>query len=230
MTYSMSTRCCDFLSMTDRLTLGTSEAIRTSASIEWQAALGHRLFREIITDVVDDRVFQRYLRIEFGFIDTAAAALGAAIERAPGLDDRIVLAAGLHDLLTSQVDFFVDALGADRTVLMPEAARDLHLHFDTMTRSGGYVDLLATMLAAEWLYETWCAETRAVSSRLDIVRSWTKLHTDPAFTGHVAWLRERIDVLAPATTTAPAARARFSDTFRRALAAEVRFHDAAYDD
>jgi len=216
--------------MTERLTSGASDEIRASAAVDWQEATSHRLFREIIDDRVDDRVFERYLRIEFGFIDTAAAALGAAIARAPNIDDRTILAAGLHDLLTSQVDFFVSALGTDRTFMVPPSARGIHLHFDAMTRSGDYAELLATMLAAEWLYQTWCSETLAEPSRRDIIRAWTELHTSQAFTGHVAWLRQRVDTLSITPTSAPVARARLGRAFQRALAAEVRFHDAAYDD
>ncbi|MFV2065077.1 MAG: TenA family protein [Chloroflexota bacterium] len=216
--------------MTERLMPSASDEIRASAAADWQAATDHRLFRQIIDDRVDDHVFERYLRIELGFIDTAAAALGAAVARAPNVDDRTILAAGLHDLLTSQVDFFVSALGTDRTILVPASARGLHLHFDAMIRSGDYAELLATMLAAEWLYQTWCSETLAEPSRRDIIRAWTELHTSPAFIGHVAWLRERIDTLSATTMSAPAAQARLGHAFRRALAAEIRFHDAAYDD
>ena len=216
--------------MTERLTSGASDEIRASAAADWQAATGHRLFREIIDDRVDDRVFERYLRIEFGFIDTAAAALGAAIARAPNIGDRTILAEGLHDLLTSQVDFFASALGTDRTVLVPPSARGIHLHFEAMTREGDYAELLATMLAAEWLYQTWCSETLAEPSQRDVIRTWTALHTSESFTRHVAWLRDRIDALATTTVVAPATRARLGHAFQRALAAEVRFHDAAYDD
>jgi len=69
--------------MTEHVTLGASDEIRFHAAADWQAATGHRLFREIIADTVQEAVFERYLRIEFGFIDTAAAALGAAVARAP---------------------------------------------------------------------------------------------------------------------------------------------------
>ena len=45
----------------------------------WNAILGHRFFREVATDAIDDRVFVRYLRIEYGFVDTAARVLGYAV-------------------------------------------------------------------------------------------------------------------------------------------------------
>ena len=38
----------------------------------WDAALDHRFFREVAADTLADEVFARYLRIEYGFVDTAA--------------------------------------------------------------------------------------------------------------------------------------------------------------
>ena len=43
-------------------------------------------------------------------------------------------------------------------------------------------------------------------------------------------LQSRIDALEPAAMSAPSRRARLAATFRRALEAEIRFHDAAYED
>ena len=56
-----------------------SERIRAEARGAWNAILGHRFFREVATDAIDDHVFARYLRIEYGFVDTAARALGCAV-------------------------------------------------------------------------------------------------------------------------------------------------------
>jgi thiaminase len=60
-----------------------SERMRDQARETWNAILGHRFFREVATDAIDDRVFARYLRIEYGFVDTAARVLGYAVAKAP---------------------------------------------------------------------------------------------------------------------------------------------------
>jgi thiaminase/transcriptional activator TenA len=203
-----------------------TDAVRAAASDEWSAATQHRLFREIVDDTVSDAHFERYLRIEFAFIDTAAIALGAAVRLAPDLADRRVLSAGLHDLLTSQVDFFEGALGDDHTAIVPPPAQDLHALYREVSDGGSYASLLAAMLAAEWLYETWCAETIGRPSTRPTIRAWTELHTDPAFTGHAAWLRSRLDALIPALD--PGTSARVAGVYRATLAAEISFHDAVY--
>ena len=205
-----------------------SSEIRERAGVEWSSAANHRLFREIIADTVDDRDFERYLRIEFAFIDTAAVALGAAVRLAPDIADRVVLASGLHDLLTSQVAFFEVALGDDRSTIAPPSATLLHELFREVADGQSYAQLLAAMLAAEWLYVTWCASTIGHSSSRATIRAWTELHTSRAFTQHASWLRHRLDALS--SSLAQTERDRVAEVFRRALAAETRFHDAVYEE
>ena len=205
----------------------SSAAVRSAASSEWDAATSHRLFREVIDDTVSDEDFERYLRIEFAFIDTAAVALGAAVRLAPSMADRRVLASGLNELLTTQVEFFENALGADRSSMVPPSARSLHTVYREVSDGSSYASLLAAMLAAEWLYATWCAQTTDRPSARANVRAWTELHTDPAFTGHAAWLGSRLDALAPALDDPEANRV--AGVFRDTLAAEIRFHDAVYE-
>ena len=207
--------------------IATSAEVRAAATSEWEAATGHRLFREIIADTVSDSDFERYLRIEFAFIDTAAIALGAAVRLAPDMADRSVLASGLYDLLTTQVAFFEDALGQDRSSIVPPSARPLHVLYGGVSEGSSYVSLLSAMLAAEWLYETWCAETIDRPSSRAHIRAWTELHTDPAFTGHAAWLRSQLDAAAPELGEDESVRV--AAVFRDTLTAEIHFHDAVYE-
>jgi thiaminase len=86
-----------------------SERMRIEACGTWNAILGHRFFREVATDAIDDRVFARYLRIEYGFVDTAARTLGYAVAKAPSFQERRRLGLGLYGLVTDQETFFIDA-------------------------------------------------------------------------------------------------------------------------
>jgi thiaminase/transcriptional activator TenA len=86
-----------------------SHQMRSQAKAAWDAAIGHRFFREVADDTMDDRLFARYLKIEYGFVDCAAAALGYAVAKAPSLRERRRLAFGLYGLVTDQEQFFVSA-------------------------------------------------------------------------------------------------------------------------
>src|SRR6201998_3379608 len=86
-----------------------SERMRAQGRPTWNAILGHRFFREVATDAIDDRVFVWYLRIEYGFVDTAARVLGYAVAKAPSFQERRRLGLGLYGLVTDQEQVFAEA-------------------------------------------------------------------------------------------------------------------------
>jgi thiaminase/transcriptional activator TenA len=210
-----------------------SERMRAHSRRTWNAILGHRFFREVATDAIDDRVFARYLRIEYGFVDTAARALGYAVAKAPSFQERRRLGLGLYGLVTDQEKFFIDAferMGApdnERTGLAPQGlALPLHGLFLEVAETEGYEEILACTLAAEWMYLTWCSAANQSPSSRGTIRDWVALHAGGAFAEHVAWVRSEIDARGPTLTEAR--QERVGALFEQALEAEIGFHDAAY--
>jgi thiaminase/transcriptional activator TenA len=210
-----------------------SGRMRDHADRTWNAILGHRFFREVATDAIDDRVFARYLRIEYGFVDTAARALGYAVAKAPSFRERRRLGLGLYGLVTDQEHVFVDAfdrMGApdnERTGLAPQGlALPLHALFLKVAETEGYEEILACTLAAEWIYLTWCSTANQSPSSRGYIRDWIGLHAGGPFAEHIAWVRSEIDSRGPALTEAR--QKRLSALFEEALEAEIAFHDAAY--
>jgi thiaminase/transcriptional activator TenA len=210
-----------------------SEQMRAKARGTWNAVLGHRFFREVATDAIDDGVFARYLRIEYGFVDSAARALGYAVAKAPSFQERRRLGLGLYGLVTDQERFFIDAferMGApdnERTGLAPQGlALPLHALFLKVAEREGYEEILACTLAAEWMYLTWCSAANRSPSSRGYIRDWVALHAGGAFAKHVAWVRSEIDARGPTLTEVR--QQRLSALFEQALEAEIAFHDAAY--
>ena len=210
-----------------------SGRMRDHADRTWNPILGHRFFREVATDAIDDRVFARYLRIEYGFVDTAARALGYAVAKAPSFRERRRLGLGFYGLVTDQEHVFVDAfdrMGApdnERTGLAPQGlALPLHALFLKVAETEGYEEILACILAAEWMYLTWCSTANQSPSSRGYIRDWIGLHAGGPFAEHVAWVRSEIDSRGPALTEAR--QKRLSALFEEALEAEITFHDAAY--
>ena len=210
-----------------------SGRMRDHADRTWNAILGHRFFREVATDAIDDRVFARYLRIEYGFVDTAARALGYAVAKAPSFRERRRLGLGLYGLVTDQEHVFVDAfdrMGApdnERTGLAPQGLTlPLHALFLKVAETEGYEEILACILAAEWMYLTWCSTANQSPSSRGYIRDWIGLHAGGPFAEHVAWVRSEIDSRGPALTEAR--QKRLSALFEEPLEAEIAFHDAAY--
>jgi thiaminase (transcriptional activator TenA) len=210
-----------------------SERMRARADRTWRAVLRHRFFREVATDTITDRVFARYLRIEYGFVDTAARALGYAVAKAPSFQERRRLGLGLYGLVTDQEQVFVEAfdrMGApanERTGLSPQGpALPLHALFLKVAETEGYEEILACTLAAEWMYLTWCSTADKTPSSRGYIRDWVALHAGGAFAEHVGWVRSEIDTRGPALTEAR--QARLGALFDEALQAEIAFHDAPY--
>jgi thiaminase (transcriptional activator TenA) len=210
-----------------------SERVRAHSDRTWRATLRHRFFREVATDAIDDRVFARYLRIEYGFLDSAARALGYAVAKAPSFQERRRLGLGLYGLVTDQERVFIDAferMGApdnERTGLAPQGlALPLHTLFLKVAETEGYEEILACTLAAEWMYLTWCSAANNSPSAREYIRDWVALHAGGPFAEHVAWVRSEIDTRGPTLTEAR--QARLGALFQEALEAEIAFHDAAY--
>ena len=211
-----------------------SERLRAAALPTWNRVLDHRFFRDVASDQIGDADFERYLRIEYGFVDCAAVVLGFAVAKAPSFAERRRLARGLFGLVTDQEQFFVAAFermatAADRrTGLAPQGhAAPLHALFMATAQSAGYEEILSCMLAAEWLYATWCGAAARTPSRRAYIRDWVTLHADRPFVEQITWMREEVDARGPAL---PAARqTAMQPLFEQVLAAEISFHDAPYD-
>jgi len=209
------------------------QSLRAGAQTTWDAVLDHRFFREVEADSLADEVFARYLRIEYGFVDTAAVALGYAVAKAPSFRERRHLAFNLYGLTTDQQQFFaaaferISAPEDQRTGLPPQgAAAALHDLFLDVARTEGYEEILACTLAAEWLYLTWCSRAHRTPSARPAIRDWVALHAGGAFAEGVDWVRAELDARGPKLTAER--RARLGEVFTRALAAEIPFHTAAY--
>ena len=197
----------------------------------WDAMQAHRFVRDIEADRLPAEVFERYLVFEHRFVETAILIFGHAMLKAPAIAQRHRLIRVLHALSTEQLPAFAGffaALGivpAGVAEVLPTAVRAFDRGMLQMAGEGGYCDVVAIMLAAEWMYATWCGRAYAVPITPPELRRWVALHAEPGFLDQVAWLRAEIDACAVDEDGA----ARLSARFRRALELEAAFHDAAYD-
>ena len=214
-------------------TASFTEGLRAAAGGVWNEALNHRFFREVAADTVEDPVFRRYLRVEYGFVDTAAQCLGYAVAKAPSFAERRRLAFGLHGLVTDQQDYFMAAFEragippAERSAVPPNAlSRVLHDLFLGAAEAEGYEEIQACVLGAEWMYLTWCSTAHRTPSRRAVIADWVALHAGGGFAEHVAWVRSELDKRGPTLT--PERQERLRRLFTETLRAEMTFHDAAY--
>jgi thiaminase/transcriptional activator TenA len=207
---------------------GFADRLRAENEDVWDAMQAHRFVADIEADRLSDAAFRAYLVYECDFVESAMLIFGHMLVKAPGLAERRWLAGVLQALATEQIGYFertFETLGLsaeERGQALPAEVLAFRDGMLAIARDGSYLDGVAVMLAAEWMYATWCG--RAAGARVSdpILRRWVELHAEPEFLAQADWLRRQID------TAPPESEERLSRAFRRALELEIVFHEAPY--
>jgi thiaminase (transcriptional activator TenA) len=215
----------------------TTEALLSAEILErnrdlWDTMQNHRFVRDIEEDRLEPGVFKRYLVYERAFVETAILIFGHAMVKAPRLDQRVWLIGVLHALAGEQIRYFDCAFRALRipsdasSAGMPSSVEAFCGGMLSIARDGGYFEVIAAMLAAEWMYATWCSRAAARPSRDDELRRWVDLHAASDFAAQAEWLRHEIDTFGETASQRDVGA--LSAAFRRALELEINFHTAPY--
>jgi thiaminase/transcriptional activator TenA len=197
----------------------------------WEAMQAHRFVVAIERDVLPAEVFKAYLVYECDFVETAMLIFGHMLVKAPGLAERRRLAGVLQALAVDQIGYFEQTFAAlaitpeDRRRAFPPVVAAFRDGMLAIARDGGYLDGVAVMLAAEWMYATWCVRAARRPIGNAEIKRWVDLHADPGFLAQAEWLRRQID---DAPGLAETDVSRLSALFGRALALEIAFHDAPF--
>jgi thiaminase/transcriptional activator TenA len=208
-----------------------SECLLASATDVWQAMQEHRFVVDIERDRLPADAFARYLSYEGRFVETAMAIFGHALVKADTVAHKHWLIGVLHALSTEQVPYFERTLAA---LDLPPSYDDVPLPaavsaFDSgmldIARNGSYEEVIVSMLAAEWMYSTWCTRANGTHISNPFVREWVALHAESTFLGQVQWLKAQVDGWSAQRFDFE----RSSAIFRKVLALEIDFHSAAYD-
>lgn len=208
-----------------------SERILAENAGVFEAMVNHRFVREIEADRLSTEVFDRYLVYEGAFVGTAIVIFAHAVAKAPGIAEQRWLIAVLDALANRQVAYFestyaargIDSAAHDLGGREVAAFREGML---AIAEDGDYLDIVAAMFAAEWMYWTWCRRAASSPSTDLHLREWVDLHAAADFAAQALWLRRQIDDAAPALDED--ARDRLSTIFGQVQELEIAFHDAAY--
>lgn len=208
-----------------------SERILRENEAVLNAMVGHRFVRDIEHDRLPREVFDRYLVYEGAFVETAISIFAYAAAKAETIGQKRWLIGVLDALANQQIAYFektfaargIDPQTFDTTIQEVAAFREGML---AIAQGGGYLDTVAAMFAAEWMYWTWCksASKRPISDPQ--LREWVDLHAHEDFAAQALWLKGQLDNADCRLDEAE--RARLSTIFGRAQQLEIAFHDAAY--
>jgi len=195
----------------------------------WDEMQAHPFVRAIEEDRLAPEAFLRYLAYERDFVGAAIEIFAHALIRAPRFAAQRHLIGVLRALAEEQVPYFDEtfsALGAapPSRENFPPAVAEFREGMLAIARAGGYAEILAAMLAAEWMYATWCARAAGRTIADPHIARWLALHAAPGFTAGVAWLKQAVD--GEAARAGEAGRSLLVRRFGEALALEIGFHAA----
>ena len=207
-----------------------AEKLRAESEPDWSRATRHRFTAELGDDAIADAVYRRYLIQDYAFVGTLVSMIGYGVAKAPAMAAKAGLSQFLAVLTSAENTYFLrsfDALGvpeAERSA--PELLPVSHAFLAAMRdagEQGGYADVIATLLPAEWIYLEW-AQAQAGKPRPNRfwLAEWIDLHANDDFANFVGWLKAELDRVGPAQEAACRRR------FRRIVELEAAFFDAAY--
>jgi thiaminase (transcriptional activator TenA) len=208
-----------------------SEQVLRENRVVFDAMVGHRFVADIKADRLSKEVFERYLVFEGAFVDTAISIFAFATAKAQTIAQKRWLIAVLDALANQQIASFektfaerkIDPSVYDTSTPAVLAFREGMLR---IARDGGYLDTVAAMFAAEWMYWTWSVEAAQQTISDPLLKEWVDLHAHEDFAAQALWLKAELDRAGEGMEAAE--RSRLSEIFGRAQRLEIDFHEAAY--
>ena len=208
----------------------SQQILRENAAV-FEAMVNHRFVEDIVMERLPTPVFERYLVYEGAFVETAISIFAFATAKAETIEQKRWLIAVLDALANQQIAYFerifaernIDPGAYDLDVAEVEAFRAGMLE---IARNGGFLDTVAAMFAAEWMYWTWSKRAVRSSFADPHLKEWGEMHADDEFAAQAMWLSRELD--AAGNTLDASERKRLSAIFGRAQQLEIAFHDAAY--
>lgn len=208
----------------------SEQILRENATV-FEAMVNHRFVEDIVMERLSPQVFERYLVYEGAFVETAISIFAFAAAKAETIEQKRWLIAVLDALANQQIAYF-ERIFAERNI--DPGAYDLNVAevdaFRTgmldIARNGGFLDTVAAMFAAEWMYWTWSKRAARSSFADPHLKEWVEMHADDEFAAQAKWLKQELDVAGDALEASE--RKRLSAIFGRAQQLEIAFHDAAY--
>lgn len=220
--------------------------LRERAEPAWSTAAGHPFTDELGAGTLSEDAYAAYLLQDYAFVDELVGAFGHAVGQAPDLASKRPLIEFLETITDDEDDYFrrsFDALEVPEPAWRdPQPTETTASFVDLLgraAREGGYAETLAVLVPVEWVYEEWATtvatrygdpDASPPSAGADLpfyYAEWIDLHAVADFREFVDWLRGELDAVGP-DLSAPRQR-RIDRLFRRTVALEVAFFDAAYE-
>jgi thiaminase/transcriptional activator TenA len=147
------------------------------------------------------------------------------------IDQKRWLIAVLDALANRQIAYFERTFAARN---IDPSAFDVHIpavsdfrdRMLDIARTGGFIDTVAAMFCAEWMYWTWSKAAAKVPISDPLLKEWVDLHADQDFADQALWLKHELDKAGEILPEEE--KRRLSSVFGHVMQLEIDFHDAPY--
>ncbi|HVK92896.1 MAG TPA: TenA family protein, partial [Mycoplana sp.] len=175
----------------------SEQILRENAAV-FEAMVNHRFVEDIKQDRLSKQAFERYLVYEAAFVDTAISIFAFATAKAETIAQKRWLIAVLDALANQQIAYFektfaergIDPAAYDLDLAEVEAFRVGMLE---IARDGGFLDTVAAMFTAEWMYWTWSTQAADCTISDPLLREWVGMHAHEDFAAQAYWLKQQLD-------------------------------------
>jgi thiaminase (transcriptional activator TenA) len=206
-----------------------TQTLRTASEPLWSRAVGHRFVTELFAGALPDAVMARYLIQDHRFLDSFLTLLGAALAGADNFAAKLRFGRFIGGVSSEESTYFLRAfdtlgVGESRRAADPDTAATAGFKaiMTEAAQTHRYPAALAVLVVTEWLYLDWASRAPKPLPDNIVQAEWISLHASPGLRDFVDFLRAELDRVGPAEADA------CRDLFRRAVALELAFFDAAY--
>ena len=194
--------------------------------------INHRFVDELAAGTMDDEVFARYLVQDHAFVETLVSLVGHVVFDAPTLEKKRRVRQFLTMLTTGgHFERAFDELGiTEQERKNPEKHPITEAFEDVLTRGalqGDYEESLAVLFPTGWFYLEWADSVADADPEPFYLAKWIEIHTEEELYSFVDWQRNELNEFGPKLSTRR--QRRVGQLFRRTMALEEAFFDAAYE-
>ena len=210
-----------------------SEYLKNRSGKLWNEATNHKFTNELKDDKLEDHIFKIYIIQDYIFIETLVTLIGKAVYISPNMNSKIKWANFLYAITSDENNYFqrsfdaLDISKEERTntklfLTISDFSKPMH----EVANTGTYEEILAVILAAEWVYYTWASNAKKPYPKRFYLSEWITLHNNSSFKDIVAWIKKELDITSQKLTISE--QHKVANLFIKIVRLEVSFFDACY--
>ena len=210
-----------------------SEYLKNCSGKLWNKATNHKFTNELKDDKLEDHIFKIYIIQDYIFIETLVTLIGKAVYLSPNMNSKIKWANFLYAITSDENNYFQRSFDALDVSKEERTNTKLFLTISDFSKlmlevanTGTYEEILAVILAAEWVYYTWASNAKKPYPKRFYLSEWITLHNNSSFKGTLDWIKKELDITSQKLTTSE--QHKVANLFIKIVRLEVSFFDACY--